>query len=64
MKEIKFSITYKIKYTPEQLGLDDSAPRTALMDYADCGLDATLAKIYKATKMMPAEIITEITEKN
>ena len=64
MKEITFSIIYKIKYTPEQLGLSKYAPRTELMDYADCALEATLAEAYNAIKLMPDEITTEIIERN
>ena len=63
-KQVNVSLTYLLTYYPEDLGLDDSAPRTALMDYADMEIDEITHKICEATGLMVDEIEVEVCESN
>ena len=61
-KQVNVSLTYLLTFYPEDLGLDDNAPRTALMDYADVEIDKITMKIQEAVGMMPNDIETEVYE--
>ena len=61
-KQINVSLTILLTYFPEDLGLDDSAPRTALMDYADTEIDDIISKIHAATGLMVNDIEIEVCE--
>ena len=61
-KQVNIALTYLLTFYPEDLGLDENAPRTTLMDYADMEIDKITMKIQKAVGMMPNEIETEVCE--
>jgi hypothetical protein len=61
-KQVNVSLTILLTYFPEDLGLDDDAPRTALMDYADVEIDKVVSKINQATGLSVDEIEIEICE--
>lgn len=61
-KQVNVSLTYLLTFYPEDLGLDDDAPRTALMDYADVEIDKITMKIQEAVDMTPNDIETEVCE--
>lgn len=61
-KQVNVSLTYLLTFYPEDLGLDDNAPRTTLMDYADMEIDKITMKIQEAVDMMPNDIDTEVCE--
>ena len=61
-KQVNVSLTILLTYFPEDLGLDDNAPRTALMDYADVEIDKVVSKINQATGLSVDEIEIEICE--
>ena len=63
-KQVNVSLTYLLTYLPEDLGLDDSAPRTAPMDYADVEIDEITRKISEATGLMVNDIEVEDCESN
>ena len=63
-KQVNVSLTYLLTYFPEDLGLDDSASRTALMDYADAEIDEITRKICEATGLMVNDIEVEVCESN
>lgn len=63
-KQVNVSLTYLLTYFPEDLGLDDNAPRTALMDYADVEIDEITRKICEATGLMVNDIEVEVCESN
>jgi hypothetical protein len=63
-KQVNVSLTYLLTYFPEDLGLDDNAPRTALMDYADVEIDEITRKISEATGLMVDDIEVEVCESN
>ena len=63
-KQVNVSLTYLLTYFPEDLGLDDSAPRTTLMDYADVEIDEVIHKICEATGLMVDDIEVEVCESN
>ena len=63
-KQVNVSLTYLLTYFPEDLGLDDSAPRTALMDYADAEIDEITRKISAATGLSVDDIEVEVCESN
>lgn len=63
-KQVNVSLTYLLTYFPEDLGLDDNAPRTALMDYADVEIDAVIHKISETTGLMVNDIEVEVCESN
>ena len=63
-KQVNVSLTYLLTYFPEDLGLDDNAPRTTLMDYADVKIDEVIREISKATGMMVDDIEVEVCESN
>ena len=63
-KQVNVSLTYLLTFYPEDLGLDDSAPRTALMDYTDVEIDEVIHKICEATGLMANDIEVEVCESN
>ena len=63
-KQVNVSLTYLLTFYPEDLGLDDSAPRTALMDYADVEIDEVIHKSCEATGLMANDIEVEVCESN
>jgi len=63
-KQVNVSLTYLLTYFPEDLGLDDNAPRTALMDYADAEIDEVIRKISESTGLMVNDIEVEVCESN
>lgn len=63
-KQVNVSLTYLLTYFPEDLGLDDNAPRTALMDYADVEIDEITRKISEATGLAVNDIEVEVCESN
>lgn len=63
-KQVNVSLTILLTYFPEDLGLDDSAPRTALMDYADAEIDEVIRQIHAATGLMVNDIEVEVCESN
>ncbi len=62
MKQVNVSLTILLTYYPKDLGLDDDAPRTALMDYADVEIDNVISQIQSATGLVVNEIETEVCE--
>ena len=63
-KQVNVSLTILLTYFPEDLGLDDSAPRTTLMDYADVEIDEVIRQINTATGLMVNDIEVEVCESN
>jgi hypothetical protein len=63
-KQVNVSLTYLLTYFPEDLGLDDSAPRTALMDYADVAIDEVTRRISEITGLEVNDIEVEVCESN
>lgn len=61
-RQINVSLVYNFTFYPEDLGLDETAPRTALMDYADIKIDEVIINICNYTGLMPNEINTEVYE--
>ena len=61
-KQVNIALTYLLTFYPEDLGLDDNAPRTTLMDYADMEIDKITMKIQEAVGMTPNDIETEVCE--
>jgi hypothetical protein len=49
-------------FYPEDLGLDDNATRTTLMNYADVEIDKVISQIHDATGLMVDDIETEVCE--
>ena len=61
-KQVDISLTILMTFYPEDLGLDDSATRTALMDYADVEIEKVISQIHDATGLMVDDIETEVCE--
>ena len=61
-KQVNVSLTYLLTFYPEDLGLDDTAPRTTLMDYADVEIDGVIADINHFVGLIPNDIEVEICE--
>jgi hypothetical protein len=61
-RQINVSLVYNFTFYSEDLGLDETAPRTALMDYADIKIDEVITNICNHTGLMPDEINTEVYE--
>ena len=61
-KQVNISLTILMTFYPEDLGLDDSATRTALMDYADVEIEKVISQIHDATGLMVDDIETEVCE--
>ena len=61
-KQVNISLTYLLTLFPEDLGLDDSAHRTTLMDYADVEINEVIRKISEATGLMVDDIEVEVCE--
>ena len=61
-RQINISLVYNFTFYPEDLGLDETAPRTALVDYADIKIDEVITNICNFTGLMPDEINTEVYE--
>ena len=49
-------------FYPEDLGLDDNAARTTLMDYADVEIEKVISQIHSATGLTVDDIETEVCE--
>ena len=61
-KQVNVSLTYLLTFYPEDLGLDDTATRTALMDYTDVKIDGVIADINHFVGLMPNDIEVEVYE--
>lgn len=61
-KQVNVSLTILMTFYPEDLGLDDNATRTALMDYADVEINKVISQIHNATGLMVDDIETEVCE--
>lgn len=61
-KQVNVSLTILMTFYPEDLGLDDNATRTALMDYADVEINKVISQIHDATGLMVDDIETEVCE--
>ena len=61
-KQVNISLTILMTFYPEDLGLDDSATRTALMDYADVEIEKVISQIHNATGLTVDDIETEVCE--
>ena len=61
-KQVNVELIYRLTFFPEDLGLDDSTTRTALMDYADVEVNKIIHKVAEHTDMMPDEINVEVCE--
>ena len=61
-KQVNVSLTILMTFYPEDLGLDDNATRTALMDYADVEIEKVISQIHDATGLMIDDIETEVCE--
>ena len=61
-KQVNVSLTILMTFYPEDLGLDDNATRTELMDYADVEINKVISQIHDATGLMVNDIETEVCE--
>lgn len=61
-KQVNISLTILMSFYPEDLGLDDNATRTELMDYADVEINKVISQIHNATGLTVDGIETEICE--
>lgn len=61
-KQVNVSLTILMTFYPEDLGLDDNATRTELMDYADVEINKVISQIHNATGLMVDDIETEVCE--
>ena len=61
-KQVNVSLTYLLTFYPKDFGLDDTATRTALMDYADVEIDGVIDDIKHFVGLMPNDIEVEICE--
>ena len=61
-KQVNISLTILMTFYPEDLGLDDNATRTALMDYADVEINKVISQIHDATGLTVDDIETEVCE--
>ena len=61
-KQVNVSLTILMTFYPEDLGLDDNATRTALMDYADVEINKVISQIHNATGLIVDDIETEVCE--
>ena len=61
-KQVNVSLTILMTFYPEDLGLDDNATRTALMDYADVEINKVISQIHDATGLTVDDIETEVCE--
>jgi hypothetical protein len=61
-KQVNVSLTILMSFYPEDLGLDDNATRTELMDYADVEINKVISQIHDATGLMVDDIETEVCE--
>ena len=61
-KQVNVSLTILMTFYPEDLGLDDNATRTALMDYADVEINKVISQIHDATGLIVDDIETEVCE--
>lgn len=62
-KQVNVSLTILATFTPEDLGLDDTAHRTTLMDYADVEVDDIISKIMTVTGLVVNDIEIEVCER-
>ena len=63
-KQVNVALTYLLTFYPEDFGLDDTAHRTTLMDYADVEIDSIIADIHHFVDLMPNDIEVEVCEVN
>lgn len=61
-KQVNISLTILMSFYPEDLGLDDNATRTELMDYADVEINKVISQIHSATGLTVDDIETEVCE--
>ena len=61
-KQVNVSLTILMTFYPEDLGLDDNATRTTLMDYADVEIEKVISQIHSATGLTVDDIETEVCE--
>lgn len=61
-KQVNVSLTILMSFYPEDLGLDNTATRTELMDYADVEIVKVIDQIHSATGLMVNDIETEVCE--
>lgn len=61
-KQVNVSLAILMTFYPEDLGLDDNATRTTLMDYADVEIEKVISQIHKATGLTVDDIETEVCE--
>lgn len=61
-KQVNVSLTILMTFYPEDLGLDNTATRTELMDYADVEINKVISQIHSATGLMVDDIETEVCE--
>jgi hypothetical protein len=61
-KQVNVSLTYLFTFYPKDLGLDDTATRTTLMDYADVEIDGIIADINHFAGLIPNDIEVEVCE--
>ena len=61
-KQVNVSLTILMSFYPEDLGLDDNATRTELMDYIDVKINKVIGQIHDATGLTVDGIKTEICE--
>lgn len=61
-KQVNVSLTILMTFYPEDLGLDDNATRTELMDYADVEINKVIGQIHDATGLTVDDIETEVCE--
>lgn len=61
-KQVNVSLTILMSFYPEDLGLDNTATRTELMDYADVEINKVISQIHSATGLMVDDIETEVCE--
>ena len=61
-KQVNVSLTILMSFYPEDLGLDDNATRTELMDYTDVEINKVISQIHDATGLTVDDIETEVCE--
>ena len=61
-KQVNVSLTILMSFYPEDLGLDDNATRTELMDYANVEINKVISQIHNAPGLMVDDIETEVCE--
>ena len=61
-KQVNISLTILMSFYPEDLGLDDNATRTELMDYADVEINKVISQIHNATGLTVDDIETAVCE--